>query len=158
VAPGRLGIYGGSNGGLLVGAALTQRPDLFRAVVCAAPLLDMVRYEHFGLGCTWNVEYGSVADPDAFRWLHAYSPYHRVVDGSAYPSVLFKTYESDSRVDPLHARKMCARLQAATASERPVILRRETKAGHAGKAISRVVDDLTDTFAYLFHELGVATG
>jgi prolyl oligopeptidase len=156
VAPGRLAAVGGSNGGLLVGAALTQRPDLFRAIVCSAPLLDMVRYEKFGLGRTWNVEYGSADDPEQFEWLHAYSPYHRVSDGVAYPAVLFTTFESDTRVDPLHARKMCARLQDATSSDRVVLLRRETKAGHAAKSVSRAIDQAVDVQAFLSHELGVS--
>ncbi|HVW32482.1 MAG TPA: prolyl oligopeptidase family serine peptidase, partial [Acidimicrobiia bacterium] len=109
-----LGIYGGSNGGLLVGATLTQRPDLVRAVVCSAPLLDMVRYERFGLGRTWNDEYGRADDPTELGWLLSYSPYHRVVEGTAYPAVLFTVFDNDTRVDPLHARKLCAALQWAT--------------------------------------------
>jgi prolyl oligopeptidase len=153
VAADRLAIYGRSNGGLLVGAAMTQRPDLFRAVVCGAPLLDMVRYEQFGLGRLWNGEFGSADDPEALRWLFAYSPYHLIRDDVAYPAVLFVTYESDTRVDPMHARKMTARLQAAGGSDRPIILRRETQAGHAGKAVSRVVEDTLDTLAFLYAEL-----
>jgi prolyl oligopeptidase len=156
VAPGRLAAVGGSNGGLLVGAALTQRPDLFRAIVCSAPLLDMVRYEKFGLGRTWNVEYGSADVAEEFEWLHGYSPYHRVEDGVAYPAVLFTTFESDTRVDPLHARKMCARLQEANASSHPILLRRETKAGHAAKSVSRSVDQIVDVQAFLSKELGVS--
>ena len=97
--PGQLGISGGSNGGLLVGAALTQRPDLYRAVVCSAPLLDMVRYELFGLGATWAEEYGTARDPEQLGWLLGYSPYHRVVDGTAYPAVLFTIFDGDTRVD-----------------------------------------------------------
>jgi prolyl oligopeptidase len=155
VAGGCLAIHGGSNGGLLVGAAVTQRPDLYRAVVCSAPLLDMVRYERFGLGSTWNVEYGSADEPDAFRWLHAYSPYHRVQDDVSYPAVLFETFESDTRVHPLHARKMCARMQAATVGERPILIRRETKVGHAARSVSRAIETQVDTLSFLFHELGV---
>jgi prolyl oligopeptidase len=113
--PDRLGIFGGSNGGLLVGAALTQRPDLYRAVVCSAPLLDMVRYEQFGLGRTWNDEYGTADNPAELKWLLGYSPYHHVRAGVRYPAVLFTTFDSDTRVDPMHARKMCAALQHATA-------------------------------------------
>lgn len=154
VAADRLAIYGRSNGGLLVGAAMTQRPELFRAVVCGAPLLDMVRYEKSGLGRLWRGEFGSAEDPQALRWLFAYSPYHHVRDDVAYPAMLFVTYESDTRVDPMHARKMTARLQAASRSERPIILRRETQAGHAGKAISRVVEDTLDTLSFLYNELG----
>ena len=114
--PGQLAISGGSNGGLLVGAALTQRPDLYAAVICSAPLLDMVRYERFGLGQTWNVEYGTASDPEQLGWLLAYSPYHHVVPETAYPAVLFTVFTSDTRVDPVHAYKMCAALQYAVAS------------------------------------------
>ena len=113
--PDHLAISGGSNGGLLVGAALTQRPDLCTAVVCSAPLLDMVRYEGSGLGQLWSDEYGTAADPEQLGWLLGYSPYHHVVDGTAYPAVLFTIFDSDTRVDPMHARKLCAALQHATA-------------------------------------------
>jgi prolyl oligopeptidase len=155
----RLAIYGGSNGGLLVGAAMTQRPDLFRAVVCAVPLLDMVRYHHFRIAKLWVPEYGSAEKPDEFRWLHAYSPYHRVRDGLRYPAVLLTTAESDSRVDPMHARKMAALLQAATASGRPVLLRTETRAGHgAGKPVSKLIDEATDTWTFLAWQLGMEEG
>jgi prolyl oligopeptidase len=153
-----LGISGGSNGGLLVGAALTQRPELYRAVVCSAPLLDMVRYERFGLGATWNDEYGSAANPEELEWLLGYSPYHRVVKGTAYPAVLFTLFESDTRVDPIHGRKMCAALQWATASdpaERPVLLRREVEVGHAGRALSRSIELSVDTGCYMAHQLGL---
>ena len=137
-APERLAILGGSNGGLLVGAALTQRPELFRAVVCQVPLLDMVRYHRFRIARLWIPEYGSPEDPEAFRWLLAYSPYHHVRDGTPYPAVLLTAGESDSRVDPMHARKMAARLQAATSSGRPVLLRVERRAGHGqGKPTSQ---------------------
>jgi prolyl oligopeptidase len=137
-----LGIYGGSNGGLLVGATLTQRPDLMRAVVCSAPLLDMVRYERFGLGRTWNDEYGTAADPEEFGWLLSYSPYHRVRPDTAYPAVLFTVFDNDTRVDPLHARKLCAALQHATSrspDDAPVLLRREENVGHGGRSVSRMI-------------------
>ena len=114
----QLAISGGSNGGLLVGAALTQRPELYAAVICSAPLLDMVRYERFGLGQTWNVEYGTAADPEQLGWLLSYSPYHHVVPGTAYPAVLFTVFTNDTRVDPVHAYKMCAALQHASSSGR----------------------------------------
>ena len=114
--PDQLAISGGSNGGLLVGAALTQRPELYAAVICSAPLLDMVRYERFGLGQSWNVEYGTAADPEQLGWLLSYSPYHHVVTGTAYPAVLFTVFTNDTRVDPVHAYKMCAALQHATSS------------------------------------------
>jgi prolyl oligopeptidase len=155
-AKDRLAILGGSNGGLLVGAALTQRPELFRAVVCQVPLLDMLRYPLFRIARLWVPEYGSPDDPEAFRWLHAYSPYHHVTEGKAYPAVLLTTGESDSRVDPMHARKMAARLQAASSSGRPVLLRVETRAGHGqGKPISKVLDEWTDVWSFVFAELGL---
>jgi prolyl oligopeptidase len=144
----QLAISGGSNGGLLVGAALTQRPELYAAVVCSAPLLDMVRFERFGLGATWNTEYGSADDPEQLPWLLAYSPYHHVRSGVAYPAVLFTVFDGDSRVDPMHARKMCAALQAATSSDRPVLLRAEKDVGHGARAVSRSVALSADTMAF----------
>ncbi len=151
-----LAVMGRSNGGLLVGAALTQRPDLFKAVICGVPLLDMVRYDKFLIAKLWVPEYGTADEADDFKWLHAYSPYHRVKDGTAYPAVLLTTAESDSRVDPLHARKMTARLQAATSSELPILLRLEEKAGHGqGKPRSKLLDEETDVWSFLFAELGI---
>jgi prolyl oligopeptidase len=147
-APDRLGIYGGSNGGLLVGATLTQRPDLMRAVVCSAPLLDMVRYERFGLGRTWNDEYGTSADPTEFGWLLSYSPYHRVAAGTPYPAVLFTVFDNDTRVDPLHARKLCAALQWATSSQAPILLRREENVGHGGRSVSRTIALAADVLGF----------
>ncbi len=146
--PGQLAISGGSNGGLLVGAALTQRSELYAAVTCSAPLLDMVRYEKFGLGATWNVEYGSAEDPEQFGWLIGYSPYHHVREGVDYPATLFTVFDGDTRVDPLHARKMCAALQHATAGERPVLLRQEKDVGHGARAMSRSVSLSADTLAF----------
>lgn len=153
----RLGIMGGSNGGLLVGAVLTQRPDLYRAVVCSAPLLDMVRYEKFGLGATWNDEYGTAAEPEQLRWLLSYSPYHQVRDGIEYPAVMFTVFDGDTRVDTMHARKMCAALQAATSAdpdERPILLRAERDVGHGARAVSRSVDLSAEQLAFLRRELG----
>ena len=157
--PDRLGISGGSNGGLLVGAALTRRPDLYAAVVCSAPLLDMVRYERFGLGRTWNDEYGTAAEPGELDWLLSYSPYHHVVPGTTYPAVLFTVFEGDTRVDPLHARKMGAALQWATSADpadRPILIRREQRVGHGARSVSRTVDLAADTLAFMGHQLGVA--
>jgi prolyl oligopeptidase len=152
----QLGISGGSNGGLLVGAALTQRPELFRAVVCSAPLLDMVRYERFGLGATWNDEYGTADDPEELSWLLSYSPYHHVRDGVDYPAVLFTVFDGDTRVDTMHARKMCAAVQAATGAApdvSPILLRNEKDVGHGARAVSRTVDLAADQLAFLRHEL-----
>ncbi|MFI7586882.1 prolyl oligopeptidase family protein [Spongisporangium articulatum] len=154
----RLAISGGSNGGLLVGAAVTQRPELFTAVVCSAPLLDMVRYERFGLGATWNVEYGSAEVAEEFGWLYAYSPYHRTVSGTAYPAVLFTIFDGDSRVDPLHARKLAAALQHATSAPvdaAPILVRREKDVGHGARALSRTVALSTDTMTFMAARTGL---
>jgi prolyl oligopeptidase len=153
--PEQLSILGGSNGGLLVGAALTQRPELYRAVVCSAPLLDMVRYEHFSLGRTWNDEYGTADDPEELGWLLAYSPVHHVHPGTGYPAVLFTVFESDTRVDPLHARKMCAALQHACSSDLPVLLRRETDVGHDARSVARTVSLAVDQLAFLAAHTGL---
>jgi prolyl oligopeptidase len=152
----QLAIWGGSNGGLLVGAALTQRPDLYRAVVCSAPLLDMVRYERFGLGQTWNTEYGTAADPAELGWLLSYSPYHHVSPGVAYPAVLFTVFTSDTRVDPVHAYKMCAALQYASSSAEPVLLRAEDQVGHGARAVSRTAELAADCLAFVARQTGLA--
>ncbi len=151
----RLAVWGGSNGGLLVGAAVTQRPDLFAAAVCSAPLLDMVRYERFKIGETWNVEYGSAAKPEELGWLLGYSPYHHVRDGVEYPAVLFTVFGNDTRVDPLHGYKMCAALQHATASGRPVLLRAEGQVGHGQRAVSLMAAQAGDCLAFVAHETGL---
>ncbi len=153
----QLAISGGSNGGLLVGAALTQRPELYAAVICSAPLLDMVRYERFGLGQTWNVEYGTASDAEQLGWLLAYSPYHHVVPGTEYPAVLFTVFTNDTRVDPVHAYKMCAALQHATSSGpgRPVLLRAEGQVGHGARAVSRMAELAGDTLAFAARHTGL---
>ncbi len=152
----RLGARGGSNGGLLTGAMMVQRPDLFRAIDCAVPLLDMVRYHNFKIARLWIPEYGSAEDPDQFKYLYAYSPYQHVKPATAYPAVLFTTADSDSRVDPMHARKMAAAMQAATTSDRPILLWVETKAGHgAGKPLSKYIEDQVDVWTFFMWQLGV---
>ncbi len=153
--PEQLAISGGSNGGLLVGAALTQRPELYAAVVCSAPLLDMVRYERFGLGQTWNAEYGTAEDPEQLGWLLSYSPYHQVRPETAYPAVLFTVFTNDTRVDPVHAYKMCAALQHATSSGRPVLLRAEGQVGHGARAVSRTAELSGDTLAFAARHTGL---
>jgi len=155
-----LAIQGGSNGGLLVGAAFTQRPDLYRAVVCQVPLLDMLRYQNFQIAKLWIPEYGSAEDSKQFDWLYAYSPYHHVKQGTQYPAILFMTADTDTRVDPMHAKKMAALMQAEAANgqsrERPILLRIETKAGHgAGKPITKQIEEGTDIYSFLFWQLGV---
>jgi prolyl oligopeptidase len=154
--PDGLAIFGGSNGGLLVGAAVTQRPERYAAAVCSAPLLDMVRYELFGLGSTWAGEYGTAADPEQLGWLLAYSPYHHAELGRAYPAVLFTVFDSDTRVDPLHARKLAAALQHATAGGGPILLRRERDVGHAGRSVTRTVDLAADQLAFVAAYTGLA--
>ena len=154
--PEQLVISGGSNGGLLVGAALTQRPDLFAGVICSAPLLDMVRYENFGLGATWNDEYGTAADPTELGWLLSYSPYHHVAEATPYPAVLFTVFDGDTRVDPLHARKMAAALQHATTSSGPVLVRREAKVGHGNRSVTRSVNLSADTLGFAAAVTGLA--
>ncbi len=154
-----LGIMGGSNGGLLVGAALTRSPQRYRAVVCSAPLLDMVRYERFGLGRTWNDEFGTADDPTELEWLLSYSPYHHVAAGTVYPAVLFTVFDNDTRVDPLHARKMAAALQWATGGapdERPILLRREAEVGHGARSQRRRAALDADELAFLAWATGLA--
>jgi prolyl oligopeptidase len=125
-------------------------------VVIQVPLLDMLRYHRFRIARLWIPEYGSADDPVQFKWLKAYSPFHNVKDGVKYPAVLLATAESDTRVDPLHARKMAARLQAATVSDHPVLLRLESRAGHgAGKPVSKVLEELVDTWSFVMAELNV---
>jgi prolyl oligopeptidase len=152
----RLAIQGGSNGGLLMGAALTQRPALFRAVVSTVGIYDMLRVELDPNGEFNTTEFGTVKDPDQFQALNAYSPYHRVRDGMAYPAVLMQTGENDGRVNPMHSRKMTARLQAATTSGRPILLATTGDAGHGVGTPLRVrVGQLADQLAFLFNQLGM---
>jgi prolyl oligopeptidase len=153
---GHIAIGGGSNAGLLVGAAITQRPDLFRAAICLGPLLDMARYHLFDFAAGWADEYGSPEDQEDFQSLLAYSPYHRVLAGAAYPAVLLITGDADTRCNPMHARKMAARLQAATSSARPVLLDYKTAWGHTPvQPFSTKIEALTDRLTFVCHELGV---
>jgi len=153
--PERMAASGGSNGGTLVGAALTQRPDLFRTILCDVPVLDMLRYHHFLLAKYWIGEYGDPDDPDHFTFLHAYSPYHRVEEGTSYPAVFVATAESDSRVDPMHARKMAAKLQKASTSGRPVLFWEERRAGHGiGTPLKKRIETITDRVAFALWGVG----
>jgi len=150
--PSRLAVMGGSNGGLLVGAVMTQRPDLYRAVICTYPLLDMVRYHLFLVARFWVPEYGSSEEKEQFAYIRAYSPYHNVTKGADYPAVLFVTGDSDTRVAPLHARKMAALLQASTGSgaQSPIMLLYDTKAGHAGgMPVSKQIETMADELQFL---------
>ncbi|HKV81578.1 MAG TPA: prolyl oligopeptidase family serine peptidase [Candidatus Sulfotelmatobacter sp.] len=155
-----LAIQGGSNGGLLMGAMMTQRPDLFRAVVCQVPLLDMLRYQNFQIAKLWIPEYGSAENAEQFKWLFAYSPYQHVKVGVEYPAILFMTGDFDTRVDPMHAKKMAALMQAeaknGASKTRPILLRIESKAGHgAGKPVTKQIEEFTDVYSFLFSQLGV---
>ena len=156
--PEKLAISGGSNGGLLVGAAMTQRPELFRAVLCFYPLLDMIRYHKFSIARFWVPEYGSSEDPAQFKYIYAYSPYQRVKPGTKFPAVMFVTGDGDTRVEPLHARKMAALMQVATGSDRPVLLRYDTKAGHVagGASLEQQIEDNLDYLTFLFWQLDVS--
>ncbi|HEY4765440.1 MAG TPA: prolyl oligopeptidase family serine peptidase [Candidatus Sulfotelmatobacter sp.] len=155
-----LAIQGGSNGGLLMGAMITQRPDLFRAVVCQVPLLDMIHYQDFQIAKLWIPEYGTSENAEQFKWLYAYSPYHHVKAGAEYPAILFMTADTDTRVDPMHAKKMSALMQSeaknGTSHTRPILLRIESKAGHgAGKPVTKQIEEFTDVYSFLFWQLGV---
>jgi prolyl oligopeptidase len=155
-SPARLAIQGGSNGGLLMGAELTQHPEAFKAVVSHVGIYDMLRVERDANGAFNVTEYGSVTDPKNFDALYAYSPYHRVKDGVVYPAVLFMTGANDPRVAPYHSRKMTARLQDATSSDAPILLRTSANTGHGiGSPLAAQVEESTDAFAFLFQQLGV---
>ena len=156
----RLAVRGGSNGGLLVAASLTRRPDLCRAAVCAVPLTDMVRFPQFLIAQLWTPEYGDPAVADEFAWLWAYSPYHRLTPGTCYPATLVLTGEHDSRVDPGHARKFGAALAWATScgDERPILVRVEPRAGHGqGKPASKQADEAADVHAFLRWQIELGT-
>jgi len=155
-APGRIAIGGGSNAGLLVGAAFTQRPNLFRAAICLGPLLDMTRYHLFDFAAGWAEEYGSPEDEEDFHKLLDYSPYHHVQDGADYPGILLISGDADTRCNPMHARKMAARLQTATGSSHPILLDYKPAWGHTPvQAFSTKIEALTDRLGFVCHELGV---
>jgi prolyl oligopeptidase len=148
-----LAARGRSNGGLLMGAAMTQRPELFGAIWCGYPLLDMLRYQNFLVGRWWTAEYGSAEKADEFPYLYKYSPYHHVQKGAKYPAIMFNTGDADTRVDPLHARKMTALVQADTGSDRPILLHYELKAGHSsGVSVTQLVNDTADELTFLWNE------
>jgi prolyl oligopeptidase len=147
----QIAIEGGSNGGLLTGAVMLQRPDRFGAVVCRVPVADMLRYHLFTVGRFWISEYGSADDPQQFEYLYRYSPLHNVEDGVPYPPILIMTADTDDRVSPGMAKKFAARLQAAARDESLVLIRIETKAGHgAGKPVTKVIEEDADLYAFLF--------
>jgi prolyl oligopeptidase len=154
--PEKLAISGGSNGGLLVGAVTVQRPELFKVVNCAVPLLDMIRYHKFGPARFWIEEYGSAEDPEQFKYLYKYSPYHNVINYTDYPAIIFTAGENDARVDPLHARKMVARLQEANPNGNPILLLVRKDSGHGGgTTLSMHIEQAADTWSFLMNELGM---
>jgi len=158
-SPEHFAISGRSNGGLLMGASITQRPELFSAVWCGYPLLDMLRYQKFKVGSYWTTEYGSADNEKQFFYLLKYSPYHNVKPGTAYPAVMFFTGDSDTRVDPLHARKMTALMQSASTSGRPILLHYSVAGGHsAGVSVDQDVQDAADQLSFLWTETGQAGG
>jgi prolyl oligopeptidase len=152
-SPAQLAIRGRSNGGLLMGASMTQRPDLYGAIWCGYPLLDMLRYQNFLIGRLWSTEYGTAEKASEFAYIREYSPYQKVKQGTRYPAILFFTGDNDTRVDPLHARKMTALMQTASSSGRPVLLHYSLKGGHSsGVSVSQLVEDETDEMAFLWTE------
>lgn len=155
--PERLAIMGASNGGLLVGACINQRPDLFGAALCMVPVTDILRFHRFTVGHFWTKEFGNAEEnPEHFEFMYKYSPLHNVKDGTRYPATLITTADTDDRVVPLHAKKFAARLQAAQAGENPILLRVEKNAGHGmGKPTSKVIEEQTDLYTFLFNELDI---
>jgi prolyl oligopeptidase len=152
----RLAIYGSSNGGLLTAATVVQRPDLFKAVIIGAPITDMIRYPIFSMGRYWIQEYGDPDKKEDFEYLIKYSPYHNVRENADYPSILLTTSDTDQRVDPMHARKMAARLQYLNKSNNPIILRTYKSMGHGpGATVSKRIDNLVDHLAFIFSQLGI---
>lgn len=155
-APAKLAISGGSNGGLLVGAAITQRPDLFGAALPAVGVMDMLRYHRFTIGWAWASDYGTVDDPDEFRALYAYSPLHNIRPNTAYPATLITTGDHDDRVVPAHSFKFAAALQAAQAGDAPILIRIDTKAGHGGgKPTEKIIEETADKYAFVVKALGM---
>jgi prolyl oligopeptidase len=151
--PAHLAIWGRSNGGLLMGAAMTQHPELYGAIVCGYPLLDMLRYQNFEFGRLWTTEYGSADNAADYKYLRAYSPYQNVKQGTKYPAIMFFSGDNDTRVDPLHARKMTAEVQAATSRDRPILLHYTTKGGHSsGVSVTQQIQDETDILSFLWNE------
>jgi prolyl oligopeptidase len=151
----KLAIFGGSNGGLLVGACMTQRPDLFQVALPAVGVMDMLRYHKFTIGWAWAVEYGSSEDSSSFHHLYQYSPLHNIKAGVEYPATLITTADHDDRVVPAHSFKFAATLQEKQTGDNPVLIRIATKAGHgAGKPISKVIDEYADMVAFTWYNMG----
>ncbi|MFM9053150.1 MAG: prolyl oligopeptidase family serine peptidase, partial [Bacteroidota bacterium] len=160
--PARLGIGGRSNGGLLVGACMTQRPDLFKVALPAVGVLDMLRYHTFTIGWAWKGDYGSSEDPEQFRYLLGYSPLHNVKKGASYPATLVTTGDHDDRVVPAHSFKFIASLQEKNEGPNPQLIRIDVNAGHAGstalgssKPVSKQIEEQTDVYSFLMYNLGM---
>ena len=152
----KLAIFGGSNGGLLVGACLTQRPDLYGAALPNVGVMDMLRFQKFTIGWAWTSDYGSADKPDDFSFLYAYSPLHHIAKGCCYPATMITTADHDDRVVPAHSFKFAATLQAAQNCDKPTLIRIETKAGHgAGKPTTKIIEETADRWAFLVKELRV---
>ncbi|MEM7594121.1 MAG: prolyl oligopeptidase family serine peptidase, partial [Cyanobacteria bacterium P01_A01_bin.83] len=152
----KLAIAGGSNGGLLVGACMTQRPDLFAAAIPAVGVMDMLRFHKFTIGWAWCSEYGSPDNEEDFKTLYAYSPLHNLQPGTKYPATMITTADHDDRVVPAHSFKFAAALQAAHQGDNPVLIRIETKAGHgAGKPTTKIIEEAADKWAFLMTNLGL---
>jgi prolyl oligopeptidase len=153
-SPQRLAIEGGSNGGLLIGACMTQRPDLFGVCLPAVGVMDMLRFDKFTIGRAWRDDYGSSDNADDFKWLYAYSPYHNIKPGTKYPATLVTTADTDDRVVPGHSFKFAAALQAAQAGAAPTLIRIQTRAGHgAGKPTEKIIEETADALAFTAHNL-----
>ncbi|MBL0890413.1 MAG: S9 family peptidase, partial [Gemmatimonadaceae bacterium] len=151
----RLAIQGGSNGGLLVGAIMTQRPELARVALPSVGVMDMLRFHTFTIGWNWIADYGSSDDPDEFRVLYAYSPLHKLKDGVDYPATLITTADHDDRVVPAHSFKFAARLQEAHGGSTPVLIRIETQSGHGASSLSKQIEEAADVYAFVLACMGV---
>jgi len=154
----KIAISGGSNGGLLVGACFTQRPELFGAALPAVGVMDMLRFHKFTIGWAWTAEYGSADTGEDFKWLRAYSPLHHIQPGTRYPATMITTADHDDRVVPAHSFKFAATLQPAQTGDQPILIRIETRAGHgAGKPTTKLIEEAADKWAFLVRELGMKT-
>jgi prolyl oligopeptidase len=157
-APEHLAIQGGSNGGLLVGAVMNQRPELFRVGIPQVGVMDMLRFQKFTIGWNWIADYGSSDNPDEFTVLYGYSPIHNIKPGTVYPATLITTADHDDRVVPAHSFKYAATLQALAAPDRPVLIRVETRSGHGPSNLTKQLETVADVYAFLLYNLGVTEG
>ena len=153
--PAKLAIQGGSNGGLLVGACMTQRPDLFGAALPAVGVMDMLRYHKFTVGWNWAPDYGTSDDSTMFRYLYSYSPLHAIRGGVAYPATLVTTADHDDRVVPAHSFKFTAALQEAQRGPNPVLIRIGTRSGHGASSTAKAIEEAADIYAFMLYNLGV---